>query len=163
MTAAFGIEMVIKVIASGLMMNGPQSYLRQPSNVLDLFVVIMSVVDATSTRDFGFVKIMRMAKLGRPLKLVFRNEKLKISIQALISGTPQILNLLMLVVLIYTIFAIVAINFFKGRMFDCKNDIVKGIEDNLQEEILDVFDCLNSGGEWIEMESNFNNFLTAFE
>jgi len=128
MTAAFGIEMFIKVIASGLLLNGTQSYLRQPSNVLDLFVVIMSIVDATSTKDFGFVKIMRMAKLGRPLKLVFRNEKLKISIQALISGTPQILNLLMLVILIYTIFAIVAVNFFEGRMFDCMNDSVKGID-----------------------------------
>ena len=88
MTAVFGLEMVIKVIANGFLFNGAQSYLRQPSNVLDLFVVVMSVVDATSTKDFTFIKIMRMAKLGRPLKLVFRNEKLKISIQALISGTP---------------------------------------------------------------------------
>jgi hypothetical protein len=37
----------------------------------------------------------------------------------------------MLVVLIYTIFGIVAINFFEGRMYDCQNDVVKGLEPHL--------------------------------
>jgi hypothetical protein len=121
MTAVFLIEMIIKVISFGLLNNGEKSYLKDPSNVLDLFVVVMSIVDALTTKDLGFIKIVRMAKLARPLKLVFRNEKLKISMQALISSTPQILNLLMLVLLIYTIFGIIAINFFKGRLYKCEN------------------------------------------
>jgi hypothetical protein len=80
MTVIFALEMMIKVIAFGLVNNGKKSYLREPSNVLDLFVVVMSIVDALSTKDLGFIKLVRMAKLARPLKLVFRNEKLKISI-----------------------------------------------------------------------------------
>jgi len=88
MTAVFFCEMIIKVISFGLLINGQKSYLKDPSNVLDLFVVVMSIVDALSTKDLGFIKIIRMTKLARPLKLVLRNEKLKISMQALISSTP---------------------------------------------------------------------------
>jgi hypothetical protein len=42
MTVLFTIEVFIKVIACGLLFNGNKSYLRSLSNVLDLFVVIIS-------------------------------------------------------------------------------------------------------------------------
>jgi hypothetical protein len=42
MTILFTIEVFIKVIACGLIFNGKTSYLRSASNVLDLFVVIIS-------------------------------------------------------------------------------------------------------------------------
>lgn len=118
-TSLFLLETIIKTIAQGFLFNGSKSYLRQSANILDFFVVVMSIVSIFSSADLSFFKLVRMAKLARPLKLVFRNEKLKISILALIKGTPQILNLAVLVILIYTIFGIIAVNFFKGKLYDC--------------------------------------------
>ena len=60
-----------------------------------------------------------MAKLARPIRLIFRNENLKISIQALVTAIPQILNLMLLVFLIYIIFGIIGVNLFKGKGFYC--------------------------------------------
>lgn len=42
MTVLFTIEVIIKVVTFGLLFNGNKSYLRSISNVLDLFVVIIS-------------------------------------------------------------------------------------------------------------------------
>lgn len=118
-TSLFLLETIIKTIAQGFWLNGKKSYLRQSANILDFFVVVMSILSIFSSAELSFFKLVRMAKLARPLKLVFRNEKLKISILALIKGMPQILNLAVLVFLIFTIFGIIAVNFFKGKLYDC--------------------------------------------
>lgn len=34
----------MKIIVTGLVFNGPNSYLRQPWNILDIFVVIVGVL-----------------------------------------------------------------------------------------------------------------------
>lgn len=43
-TIFFAIEMVLKVVAFGLLINGEHSYLRNISNFLDFSVVILSVI-----------------------------------------------------------------------------------------------------------------------
>lgn len=40
-TAAFGIEAVLKIVMTGLVVNGHGSYLRSPWNCLDAFVVLI--------------------------------------------------------------------------------------------------------------------------
>ena len=43
-TAIFAAELVMKVIAFGLVINGENSYLRNTSNTLDFFVTGLSIV-----------------------------------------------------------------------------------------------------------------------
>jgi hypothetical protein len=43
MTILFTIEVIIKIISKGLVLNGPKSYLRKPSNILDFLVVLASL------------------------------------------------------------------------------------------------------------------------
>ncbi len=43
-TSVFGVEALMKIIADGLLFNGPQSYLRKPWNILDAFVVVVGVL-----------------------------------------------------------------------------------------------------------------------
>ncbi len=43
LTAIFGIEFIIKSIANGLFFCGERSYLKNTTNILDLFLVITSV------------------------------------------------------------------------------------------------------------------------
>lgn len=90
MTMLFTLEVVIKVISRGLFFNGPNSYLKKPSNVLDFFVVVISLVSTfVSSGNLGMVKVLRIAtRLTRPMRLVFRDERLKISINVLQAVMP---------------------------------------------------------------------------
>jgi len=121
MTVLFTIEAIIKIIALGFLFNGTASYLRSPNNVLDLFVVVFAWIGLYVTNaDLKFVKILRMAKLARPLKLVFRNENLRIAIKVLGVAIPQLLRLSMLSALIFGIFAVIGVKLFKGKMHMCR-------------------------------------------
>ena len=44
MTAIFTIECVIKIIVSGFINNGRRSYMRDGWNLLDFFIVLVSIV-----------------------------------------------------------------------------------------------------------------------
>lgn len=44
LTAIFAIEVLLKVIAFGLLLNGPKSYLRSVWNILDLTIIVLSVI-----------------------------------------------------------------------------------------------------------------------
>ena len=43
LTAIFGIEVILKVVAFGLIMCGNRSYLRNITNAMDCFIVIVTV------------------------------------------------------------------------------------------------------------------------
>ena len=113
MTIVFTVEVIIKVIANGFCFNGKRSYLREAGNVLDLFVVIFSIISAIETKaSFRFVKIIRILKLARPMRLIFRNEKLRISMKVLFSSFPQVIKLLIVVIIITMIFAIIGLELY---------------------------------------------------
>jgi hypothetical protein len=152
MTVLFTIEVVVKVICLGFVMNGPKSYLRNSSNGLDFFVVVASWIGIFVTnQNLRFVKILRMARLTRPMRLIFRNENLKISIKVLGVAIPQLLRLLLLSLLIFIIFAIVGVKLFLGKSFYCQTSQVIGInQEHTDILIRNGFDCLNYGGEWRE-------------
>lgn len=42
-TCIFGFEIIIKVIANGFIMCGSRSYMRNVVNILDFFIIIISV------------------------------------------------------------------------------------------------------------------------
>ena len=42
-TVIFGVEMVLKIVAFGLLFSGENAYLRNPTNLLDFFITSLSV------------------------------------------------------------------------------------------------------------------------
>ena len=46
-TVIFGVEIIIKVIATGLLFNGKDSYLRSYWNILDLLIVIIQIISVS--------------------------------------------------------------------------------------------------------------------
>ena len=74
MTFMFTIEVIIKIISKGFLLNGKKSYLRNAANILDFVIVVFALIDISLTNvNLSFIKIIRMAKLVRPMRLVFRN------------------------------------------------------------------------------------------
>ena len=64
--------------------------------------------------DLGKIKIFRILRVLRPLRLIGRNEDLKIVINSLLNSLPSILNLLIVCLIFYLLFSIFGVNYFKG-------------------------------------------------
>ena len=71
MTAIFTVEALLKIITLGFLINGPKSYLRiEPWNVLDFLIVVISLISLGIDSDFSVVKVLRVARILRPLRLI---------------------------------------------------------------------------------------------
>ena len=122
------MEVIIKVIAAGFLLNGNKSYLKNSWNVIDFMIVVISLVSLFLTGiDLSVIKVLRLARLLRPLRVISKNENLKLSIQALIVAAPAVMNLLIIFLMINFIFAIAAVNLFKGKSFYCDYQNVIGL------------------------------------
>jgi hypothetical protein len=68
------------VIALGFYFNGRKSYMKNEWNIVDFFIVVFSIVSVSTALDAPFIKIIRMARLLRPLRLISKNRNLQASI-----------------------------------------------------------------------------------
>ena len=70
MTAAFCLEASLKIITLGFILNGQKSYLMDNWNILDFIIVLFSLVSLSISADIGFIKVLRVARILRPLRLI---------------------------------------------------------------------------------------------
>lgn len=129
------------------MENG--SYLRESWNILDFFIVMTSIVDrAMSSSDIAALKILRMLRILRPLRVVSHNVQLKMIVIALLDAGGSILNVIIVVLVVWLMFAIFAVNNYKGHFFYCSIE---------KYDYSDKYECESKGGEWLRYDSNFDD------
>lgn len=92
-TAIFCFEAFLKIVALGFIINGKNSYLRDSWNVLDFSIVLISLVSLSIDTDISFIKVLRVARILRPLRLIQKSQSLKVAITALMKAIPQIIRL----------------------------------------------------------------------
>ena len=114
-----------------------------------------SIIDMTfSSYDLAAVKIMRMLRVLRPLRMIAHNPELKMIINALLNSLVSIANVLIVIAVVYLIFAIIGVNLFKGKFFYCSLDTYK---------LHNPVDCELNSGLWLKYDFNFDNAITAME
>ena len=75
------MEVAIKVIANGFIINGPRSYMQDNWQVIDFVIVVTSLISIiTEAMYLSSVKVIRMIRLLRPLRLISKSENLRVSI-----------------------------------------------------------------------------------
>lgn len=72
----------MKIIAFGFISNGEPSYLRNPWNLVDFIIIILSVVSISPIANR--LKVFKMFRILRSLRLISRAEGLRIGLQALL-------------------------------------------------------------------------------
>ena len=124
----FAMEAVVKIIAMGFFMD-KGSYLTEPWNVLDFFIVVASLIDMNlESVDIPAIKVLRLLRTLRPLRFISHNINLKIVVTSLLESVGAIFNVLIVLLLIWLMFAILAINLLKDKMSYCADvDDVYGI------------------------------------
>ena len=145
--------MMVKLISLGLCMDNG-SYLRDEWNGLDFFIVVSSMFDmALSNLDIPVIKILRILRTLRPLRFITHNIAMKMIVKALLESLGGILNVLLVVAMVFLIFAIIGINFYAGKFFYCSID--KYI---LHTEV----ECEFAGGKWKVHDHNFDDVMRGF-
>lgn len=114
------------------------------------------------TKNLNSIKVIRLMKVLRPLRVISRNDGLKVSIRSLAVAFPGIVNVLIVTILFCFIFGIIGVNYFKGRLYECEqSDATYALVANLFPMINTKWDCINSGAEWKLLFINFDSILPS--
>ncbi|CAF3425077.1 unnamed protein product [Rotaria socialis] len=170
-TVIFSIEMVIKIIASGLI-YGPHTYLHTGWNVMDGFLVIISIIDLATThrgsisatpingdsdatsRIFSMLRVFRLLRTLRPLRVISRAPGLKLVVQTLLSSLRPIGHIVVICCTFFIIFGILGVQLFKGKFYYCEGPFTRNITTRQQCEEM-------SNHRWKNQQYNFDNLGQA--
>uniref|UniRef100_UPI003AAF45BE voltage-dependent T-type calcium channel subunit alpha-1I n=1 Tax=Centroberyx gerrardi TaxID=166262 RepID=UPI003AAF45BE len=156
-TAIFVAEMTVKVVSMGLYL-GERAYLRSSWNILDGFLVFVSLIDivvsmAGGAKILGVLRVLRLLRTLRPLRVISRAPGLKLVVETLITSLKPIGNIVLICCAFFIIFGILGVQLFKGKFYYCVGLDVKNITNRS--------DCLAANYRWVHHKYNFDNLGQA--
>ncbi|KAM5330468.1 voltage-dependent T-type calcium channel subunit alpha-1H isoform 5-T5 [Glossophaga mutica] len=114
-TSMFALEMLLKLLACGLL-----GYIRNPYNIFDSIIVVISVWEIIGQADGG-LSVLRTFRLLRVLKLVRFMPALRRQLVVLMKTMDNVATFCMLLMLFIFIFSILGMHLF-GCKFSLKTD-----------------------------------------
>ncbi|EMP41834.1 Voltage-dependent T-type calcium channel subunit alpha-1I [Chelonia mydas] len=158
-TAIFVAEMTLKVVSLGLYF-GEQAYLRSSWNILDGFLVFVSLIDivvsvasAGGAKILGVLRVLRLLRTLRPLRVISRAPGLKLVVETLISSLKPIGNIVLICCAFFIIFGILGVQLFKGKFYHCLGIDIRNITNRS--------DCMAANYKWVHQKYNFDNLGQA--
>uniref|UniRef100_F6Q8W5 Voltage-dependent calcium channel type A subunit alpha-1 n=1 Tax=Ciona intestinalis TaxID=7719 RepID=F6Q8W5_CIOIN len=169
-TAVFTFEMVMKMIDLGLVLH-PGSYFHSLWNILDFVVVCSALVGFALTAsnnpqlDLGVIKSLRVLRVLRPLKTIKRLPKLKAVFMCVVNAFRNVATILIVYMLFMFIFAVIAVELFKGKFFYCTDPMI-----NVESECKGKFFYQSpesdnkevSERQWLQHDFHYDNVLYSF-
>uniref|UniRef100_A0A8C1R6V1 Voltage-dependent calcium channel type A subunit alpha-1 n=1 Tax=Cyprinus carpio TaxID=7962 RepID=A0A8C1R6V1_CYPCA len=154
-TGVFTFEMIIKMIDQGLILHDG-SYFRDLWNILDFIVVVGALFAFALTnnkgRDIKTIKSLRVLRVLRPLKTIKRLPKLKAVFDCVVTSLKNVFNILIVYQLFMFIFAVIAVQLFKGKFFYCTDGSMATQKEDRKEV---------KKREWRRHEFHYDNVLWA--
>ncbi|XP_018422918.1 PREDICTED: voltage-dependent T-type calcium channel subunit alpha-1I [Nanorana parkeri] len=158
-TAIFVAEMTLKVVSLGFYFGG-RAYLRSSWNILDGFLVLVSMIDivvsvasAGGAKILGVLRVLRLLRTLRPLRVISRAPGLKLVVETLISSLKPIGNIVLICCAFFIIFGILGVQLFKGKFFYCLGVDVRNVTNKS--------DCEAANYKWVHHKYNFDNLGQA--
>mmetsp|Transcript_4740 Transcript_4740/g.8379 ORF Transcript_4740/g.8379 Transcript_4740/m.8379 type:complete len:1851 (+) Transcript_4740:174-5726(+) len=129
----FIMEMSVKLCAFPLWW-GDHAYLKSGWNWLDGTVVMVSVAGFVTDGSASFLKTLRIIRALRPLRVIARNENLKVVVQTVFKSLQDLLALIIVFSLFLLIFALIALMYLRGRFYKCSEEV--GFQRSLGEDFV---------------------------
>ena len=104
--ALFTIEIALKIISNG---KKPWLYFSDPWNVFDFVIVAVCLIPFNDTHYFAVFRILRVLRI---LRMITVFPKLRLLISALIKSIPSMGYILMLIGVLFYVYAIVGVFLF---------------------------------------------------
>lgn len=105
--AAFVIEASLRLTAH---YPRPQSYFKDGWNCFDFAIIVLSLMPITG----GFSTIARLIRLLRITRLITKSTELRAIVTTLVRSIPSIFNILILLSILFFIYAIVGYHLFRN-------------------------------------------------
>jgi hypothetical protein len=106
------------------------------------------------------LELLKMLRVLRSLRMISRNEGLKLSVLSLIYSMPGILNVTVVSSLFLLLFGIFFLNILKGKFYHCQ--FPDELSDFIKITSIDTkYDCINYGGLWRNKPINFDDIPNA--
>ena len=152
----FLIECTLKIFVMGFA-RGKHSYLKDNYNRLDFVIVVFSLISWTlegmeTGIDISYLRALRALRALRPLKLVSKNEGMKLVVNSILASIPNLINVFMISILFYFVFGVIGLQMLMGKVSYC-------MPENFIE--LDKIPCEEAGGEWVLPENNYNTVFSS--
>lgn len=149
-TTLFVLEFILKSIGLGLFYNNG-SYMKDHWNKLDFFIVLISIIDlSVSSVNITSIKAIRILRTFRPLRFISHNLSMKIVVIALYESLIAIVNVVIVLLIVWLMFAILGVSLLAGKLYSCENS-------NFSYEI----DCIDAGYTWNSLNPNYDNVINA--
>ena len=114
-----------------------------------------SLLDLMMTgTSIGFIKVIRILRILRPLRFISHNKSMKMIVAALLDSGGSMLNVMIVIMIVWLMFAILAINLFSGKFFYCDQEMYL---------LHSKADCLKAGYNWKRFDTNFDNAAEAMK
>jgi hypothetical protein len=120
-TALFTVEMVTKMLAYDLLAQ-PDGYLLSAWNLLDLFIVTVSLVSLCP--EMASLSALRLLRVLRPLRLLSRIEGMRVIFSFFTEAYADIFNVTAVVLFLQTVFAVLGMELFMGSFASCTDDSI---------------------------------------
>jgi hypothetical protein len=173
-TGIFIAECLIKLVGLGI-----RGYFHSGWNKFDFFVVLASIldiiianidgIDAAFLKSFQIIRVLRVMRITRALRLVKSLKGLEKLIQTLSWSIGALMNVVLLMILIFGIFAILGVYFYDGIDYEKYKTRFYEINeyynvDNFYTAFLFTFRCA-TGEKWpyMMMELAFVDTVEVYE
>uniref|UniRef100_A0A8C2X2G9 Voltage-dependent calcium channel type A subunit alpha-1 n=1 Tax=Cyclopterus lumpus TaxID=8103 RepID=A0A8C2X2G9_CYCLU len=153
------------MIDQGLILHDG-AYFRDLWNILDFIVVVGALVafalSNNKGRDIKTIKSLRVLRVLRPLKTIKRLPKLKAVFDCVVTSLKNVFNILIVYKLFMFIFAVIAVQLFKGKFFYC-SDSSKDTEKDCQGYYIDYSKDKKEvkRRDWKRHEFHYDNVIWA--
>lgn len=101
------------------------------------------------------IKVLRLLRTLRPLRVISTNVAMKLIVAALFESVGAIANVVVVVVAVWTMFAIFGMNLFAGKFYYCNNN------GSTDFSYIEMYSCEAAGYIWAPWHENFDNMLQA--
>jgi len=124
-TIAFTCEMTLKIVALGFV-STTGAYLKDPWNVLDFFIVNVSLVVlfANGVPQLQALRSLRTLRVLRPLRLLARDPGMRLIISTGFKVMPSVLNVFGVLLAVTTVFAILGMQLFMDSLGSCTDETI---------------------------------------
>ena len=108
-TGLYTLEAVLKIVARGFVLH-KHSYIRDPWNILDFFVVLVGYLSLLPS--IPNLKSLRTLRVLRPLRSINAIPSLKRLVASLLLSMHQMLNVFLFLLFVFVIFGILGLQTF---------------------------------------------------
>jgi hypothetical protein len=95
------------------------NYIRDNWNKVDGLCVALSLLEMTMDNDYSLMKVLRLARVLRPLRFISRNKSMKLIVIALLESFHSIFNVGIVILLFWVMLGILGVNLFKQQLGYC--------------------------------------------